>query len=121
MIKAFQGHFQEGRFVSPQTAAIPEYVEVFIVVTDKTVPATQANLNTQRQAIEEFTRTFTGNESLGDAISKITSQNQGAKKNPRILRDYEPNKPSLLGCMEGLVKIPDDFDEPLEEMKEYMY
>ena len=89
MIKTFQGHFREGRFVSSQTAAIPEYVEVLIVVTDS--PITMAN--TQRNTI----------------------------KNSRLLREPDPTKPSLLGCMDGFVKIPDDFDEPLEEMKEYMY
>ena len=73
MVQTFQGHFQDGRFVSLQTAAIPEYVEVVIVVTGNPLPAMPVN------------------------------------------------KSSLLGCWDGLVKIPDDFDEPLEEMKEYMY
>jgi hypothetical protein len=30
-------------------------------------------------------------------------------------------KPVSIGELDGLVKIPDDFDEPLEEMKEYMF
>ena len=54
-------------------------------------------------------------------IEDNNTQPSSINKNPRILCDYDPNKPSLLGCMEGLVKILDDFDEPLEEMKEYMY
>lgn len=91
MIKTFQGHFQEGRFISPQVATIPEYVEVVIVVTNN--PITKTNIQ----------------------------QPQKTTTNSRFLRDPDPTKPSLLGCMEGLVKIPDDFDEPLEEMKEYMY
>lgn len=117
MVKTFQGHFQEGRFVSPQSAAIPEYVEVFIVVTDKPISTS----NPQKQAFEDFARTMAGTESISDVVEKITPQHKGKDRNPRILRDYDPTKPSLLGCMEGLVKIPDDFDEPLEEMKEYMY
>ena len=74
MVQTLQGHFQEGRFVSSQNVAIPEYVEVVIVVTGNPMPVIQP-----------------------------------------------PVKSSLLGCWEGLVEIPDDFDEPLEEMKEYMY
>ena len=89
MIKTFQGHFQEGRFVSPQISAIPEYVEVLIVVTNNPITNIQ--------------------------------QPQRMTKNSRFLREPDPTKPSLLGCMDGLIKIPDDFDEPLEEMKEYMY
>ena len=91
MIKTFQGHFQEGRFISPQIATIPEYVEVLIVVTNN--PITKVNLQQPQKTI----------------------------KNSRLLREPDPTKPSLLGCMDGLVKIPDDFSEPLEEMKEYMY
>lgn len=41
--------------------------------------------------------------------------------NPRILREYDPSNPSILGLFEGMAKIPDDFKEPLEDMKEYMY
>ena len=90
-IKAFQGYFQEGRFISPQIATIPEYVEVLVVVTNN--PITKTNIQQPQKTI----------------------------KNLRFLRQPDPTKPSLLGCMDGLVKIPDDFDEPLEEMKEYMY
>lgn len=43
------------------------------------------------------------------------------KKNPRILREADPSKSHMLGRLNGKVKIPDDFDEPLEEMKEYMF
>jgi len=99
MIKTFQGYFQEGRFISSQTATVPEYVEVLIVVTDS--PVTIAN--TQKKIIKDIRRP------------------QSTIKNSRLLREPDPTKPSLLGCMDGLVKVPDDFDEPLEEMKEYMY
>ena len=91
MIKTFQGHFQEGHFISPQIATIPEYVEVLVVVTNN--PITKKNIQ----------------------------QPQNTMNNLRFIRQPDPTKPSLLGCMDGLVKIPDDFDEPLEEMKEYMY
>jgi len=99
MIKTFQGHFQDGRFISSQTATIPENVEVLIIVTDSPISIT----NTHKKAMKEI------------------RQHRRTAKNPRLLREPDTTKPSLLGCMDGLVKIPDDFHEPLEEMKEYMY
>ena len=42
------------------------------------------------------------------------------KKNPRLLLEPVLGKPVSIGEFDGLIKIPDDFDEPLEEMKEYM-
>ena len=43
------------------------------------------------------------------------------KKNPRLLLESVLGKPVSIGEFDGLVKIPDDFNEPLEEMKEYMF
>ncbi|MCL2204188.1 MAG: DUF2281 domain-containing protein [Defluviitaleaceae bacterium] len=43
------------------------------------------------------------------------------KKNPRLLLEPVLGKPVSIGEFDGLIKIPDDFDEPLEEMKEYMF
>ena len=33
----------------------------------------------------------------------------------------DPAKIPVFGCMKDSIEIPPDFDEPLEEMKEYMY
>jgi hypothetical protein len=38
MIQTYQGYFQEGRFISSHVGEIPDHVEVYIVVTNKTVP-----------------------------------------------------------------------------------
>jgi hypothetical protein len=38
MVQTYQGYFQEGRFISSNTNDIPDFVEVYIVVTNKTVP-----------------------------------------------------------------------------------
>jgi len=43
------------------------------------------------------------------------------EKNPRILIEPDPNKATVLGLWDGEIKIPDDFNEPLDEMMEYMY
>ena len=117
MIKTFQGRFQEGRFVSPQPVAIPEYVEVLIVVTDNPISVT----NPQKQAFEDFTRTMACAESITNVINKIAPQRKSNDRNARLLRAPDPSKSNMLGAWNGEVKIPDDFDEPLEEMKEYMY
>ena len=42
-------------------------------------------------------------------------------KKSRYIREPDPTKSTILGLWEGEVKIPDDFNEPLDEMKEYMY
>ena len=41
-------------------------------------------------------------------------------KNPRLLLEPALGKPVSIGEFDGLIKIPDDFDEPLDEMMEYM-
>ena len=43
------------------------------------------------------------------------------EKNPRLLLEPVLGKPVSIGEFDGLIKIPDDFDEPLDEMKEYMF
>jgi len=43
------------------------------------------------------------------------------KKNPRLLLEPVLGKPVSIGELDGLIEIPNDFDEPLEEMKEYMF
>ena len=39
----------------------------------------------------------------------------------RYLRQPDTTKTPVLGRLNGLIEIPDDFDEPLEEMREYMF
>jgi len=43
------------------------------------------------------------------------------KKNPRLLLEPVLGKPVSIGEYNGLIKILDDFNEPLDEMKEYMF
>jgi len=47
----------------------------------------------------------------------------GTKKKSRYLKEPDPSKYGAvaLGEWDGLVKIPDDFNEPLEDLKEYTY
>ena len=43
------------------------------------------------------------------------------KPKPRYLLDPDTSKVPVFGCMKDSIEIPPDFDEPLEELKEYMY
>lgn len=40
---------------------------------------------------------------------------------PIYLLMPDPSKTPVFGQLKGILEIPPDFDEPLEEMKEYMY
>jgi len=54
-------------------------------------------------------------------ITFLEPISEPVKKNPRLLLEPVLGKPVSIGEFDGLIKIPDDFDEPLEEMKEYMF
>jgi len=54
-------------------------------------------------------------------ITFIEPINRVTEKNPRFLREPDSDKVPTIGELDGMVTIPDDFGEPLEEMKEYMY
>jgi hypothetical protein len=111
MVQTFQGYFQKGRFVSPQAATIPEHVEVVIVVTGQPVAVIDSHISKQEQILKDLTQIFTSG----------TAMNQNKEKNPRILRDADPSKSQSPSRLNGTFKVPDDFNEPLDEMKEYMY
>ena len=46
---------------------------------------------------------------------------KGMDKNSLYLLAPDKSKTPVLGRLNGIIEIPDDFDEPLDEMKEYMY
>jgi len=54
-------------------------------------------------------------------ITFVEPIHKDMEKNPRFLREPDPKKSTVLGLWEGEVKIPDDFNEPLDDLKEYMY
>ena len=74
MIQTVQGYFQEGRFISPKQDTIPEYVEVYVVVTNNPVPSEKAKAIKQRQAFERFTKIIESTEPLSEEFDKIISQ-----------------------------------------------
>jgi len=76
---------------------------------------TKSEQDTVNVALQEFI------EKRKVRSAQIIQWHKSTAKNPRLLCEPDSTKPSLLGCMDGLVKIPVDFDDTLEEMKEYMY
>ena len=56
-----------------------------------------------------------------DDPNSVSQMPQNTSKNPRVLREPDTSKIPVLGRLSSSIKISDDFDEPLEEMKEYMY
>jgi len=53
-----------------------------------------------------------------DIDEKDTSTLQGAED--RVAEEIRQKRLAFLGCMNGEVWMADDFDEPLDDMKEYM-
>jgi hypothetical protein len=74
MVQTYQGYFQEGRFVSPNTRSIPENVEVYVLVTDKTISAPKTKAQEQREAFESFFQAVSNAEPLRDDFDEIISQ-----------------------------------------------
>jgi len=54
-------------------------------------------------------------------IMFIEPINKAEEDNLLYLLKPDMNKTPVLGKLNGTIKIPDDFNEPLDEMKEYMY
>jgi len=54
-------------------------------------------------------------------ITFVEPTNMGSGKKLRLLQEPDETKEPTIGEWDGMFSIPDDFNEPLEEMKEYMY
>ena len=74
MIQAVQGYFHEGRFVSSQQGLIPDYVEVYVVVTNKIVSSDRTKAQKQRQAFERFVQDIAFAEPLSEEFDEIINQ-----------------------------------------------
>ena len=73
MVQTVQGYFQEGRFISTQQEAIPDYIEVYVVVTNKPVQTAKTKAQKQRQAFERFTQTIAAAAPLSEDFDEIIS------------------------------------------------
>ena len=54
MVQTYQGYFKKGRFVSQEIAAIPENVEVYVMITGKKYKPQKTTTQRQLQAFNQF-------------------------------------------------------------------
>ena len=57
MMRAYQGYFQNGRFMALEAVTIPDNVEVYVMVTDREIPTestTEKLTPAQRTVAEDF-------------------------------------------------------------------
>jgi hypothetical protein len=54
MIRAYQGHFEQGRFISLENVVIPENKRVFVMVVDDELPPVKTIAEQQHDALIEF-------------------------------------------------------------------
>ena len=54
MAQVYQGYFRKGQFISQELAAIPENVEVYVMVTGRELPLFTTKAQRQREAFDKF-------------------------------------------------------------------
>jgi len=79
MLQTYQGYFQNGRFISPELANVPENVEVYIMVTGKEfeLPKTKA-----QQQLEAFDKFVAGIKTIDD--EPLTDEDFSLLENNRV-------------------------------------
>ena len=74
MPQAYQGYFQEGKFISLQKDSIPDFVEVYVIVTSKILPEVETKVQKQRKAFDKFAQAISIAEPLCDEFDEVVSQ-----------------------------------------------
>ena len=54
MIQTLQGYFQDGQFISSESAEISDYAEVFVIVTGRKLQPTKTKSQQQVEAFDKF-------------------------------------------------------------------
>ena len=93
-VKAYRAYYDDGLFIPYEQVTIPKGCQVIVTVLDFLAEGTQVT-------IEQDFQTATYNTAA-------------------IMREAEPSK-SALGLWEGEATVPDDFNAPLDDLKDYMY
>ena len=93
-VKSYRAYYDDGLFIPYEPVTIPKGCQVVVTVLDFLAEGTQ-------EPDEQNFQTATYNTST-------------------IMREADPSK-SALGLWEGEATVPDDFNEPLDDLKEYMY
>ena len=60
MLKTYQGHFREGRFISPDITAIPNGVMVYVTILEDVKPPIKALAQKQNEGLKRFFATIDG-------------------------------------------------------------
>jgi hypothetical protein len=63
MVKALQGYFRSGRFISSEPAEIPDNVEVYVMITDREL---QHPISKSERQLEAFNKFVTAIRSIKD-------------------------------------------------------
>jgi len=63
MVQTYQGYFQNGRFISPELIAIPDNIEVYVMITGKELPPPKTKSQRQLEAFDKFVSAV---RSIGD-------------------------------------------------------
>ena len=94
-LKAYRAYYDDGLFIPYEPVAIPKGCQVVVTVLDFLADE--------------------GEQKPSERIIQAHSYNSAT-----IMREADPSK-SALGLWEGETIIPDDFNAPLEDLKEYMF
>ncbi|MCL1862244.1 MAG: DUF104 domain-containing protein [Defluviitaleaceae bacterium] len=93
-VKAYRAYYDDGLFIPYEPVAIPKGCQVVVTVLDFLAEGAQES---------------------NEQISQMDFY-----KSPIIMQKADPSK-SALGLWEGEATVPDDFNAPLDDLKEYMY
>jgi hypothetical protein len=61
-------------------------------------------------------------EYIGEELEILVFPVKGINNSPKTTSEVDTQKRAVpvFGCLEGQIQMSDDFDEPLEDFKEYM-
>ena len=93
-VKAYRAYYDGGLFIPYEPVTIPEGCQVVVTVLDFLAE---------------------GAQEPKEQISQMDFYNS-----PIVMQKADPSK-SALGLWEGEATVPDDFNAPLDDLKEYMY
>ena len=93
-VKAYLAYYSDGLFIPYESVTIPKGSQVVVTVLDF-LPEGMQELNEQKFRM-------------------------GFYDSPAVMQKADPNK-SAVGLWEGEITVPDDFNAPLEDLKEYMH
>ena len=93
--KSYRVYYEDGLFVPFEPVSIPKGSQAVVTILD-------------------FLGDYTEGSAESNALHPLISGDS-----PAILRKASPSK-SAVGLWDGEITIPEDFNEPLEDLKEYM-